>query len=147
MVRIHGHRLNSLLRCHWRYRLWLSVRPCNVRGRLRPSTSLAFASTPVADRDSVWLRTDERPPPADASGIHRRRGRERDPDWLRNLADHPRCEILVGQARISAVYERSTDPEADLRRTVELMREKYGGDWVADWYVDRGRVPVRLRLE
>ena len=53
----------------------------------------------------------------------------------------------MGQARISAFYERSTDPEADLRRTVELMREKYGGDWVADWYVDRGRVPVRLRLE
>jgi len=115
-------------------------------GRLtgRPhSVRLAFA---YAD-GGVWLRTDERPPPADASGIHRRRGRERDPDWLRNLADHPRCEILVGQARISAFYERSTDPEADLRRTVELMREKYGGDWVADWYVDRGRVPVRLRLE
>src|SRR5205823_5937861 len=78
----------------------------------------------------VWLRTDERPPPADASGVHRRRGRERDPDWLRNLAVHPRCEIRVGQARISAVYERSTDPEADLRRIVELMREKYGGDRV-----------------
>src|SRR2546430_16477713 len=86
-------------------------------GRLtgRPhSVRLAFA---YAD-GGVWLRTDERPPPADASGIHRRRGREPHPDWLRNLADHPGCEVAVGQARFSAAYGRPAAPGAARRRTV-----------------------------
>ena len=93
----------------------------------------------------VWLRTDERPPPPDAEGIRRRTARERDPDWLRNLAVEPRCRIRVGTATLEARYEPSLDPRADLERVVGLLREKYGADWVADWYVDRGRVPVRLR--
>jgi len=93
----------------------------------------------------VWLRTDERPPAPDAQGVRRRTARERDPDWLRNLAVEPRCRIRVGAATLEARYEPSPEPRADLERVVGLLREKYGADWVADWYVDRGRVPVRLR--
>jgi hypothetical protein len=29
---------------------------------------------------------------------------------------------------------------------VELLRSKYGADWVADWYLEMGRIPVKLRL-
>ena len=93
----------------------------------------------------VWLRTDERPPAPDARGVRRRTARERDPDWLRNLAAEPRCRIRVGAAALEARYEPSLDPRADLERAVELLRAKYGAEWVADWYIDRGRVPVRLR--
>ena len=32
------------------------------------------------------------------------------------------------------------------RRAVELLRGKYGPEWVADWYLDIGRIPVKLRL-
>jgi len=94
----------------------------------------------------VWLRTDERPPAPDASGVRMRTRRERDPDWLRNLEQEPRCELRVGGVAVAAVYERSTDVVADLRRAVELLRAKYGSGWVEDWYVDRGRVPVKLRV-
>ena len=93
----------------------------------------------------VWLRTDERPPAPDAQGVRRRTARERDPDWLRNLAVEPRCRIRVGATTLEARYEPSPEPRADLERVVGLLREKYGADWVPDWYVDRGRVPVRLR--
>ena len=94
----------------------------------------------------VWLRTEERPPAPDASGVRMRTRRERDPDWLRNLEHEPRCKIRVGGVTLPAVYERSTDVVADLRRAVELLRAKYGSGWVEDWYVDRGRVPVKLRV-
>lgn len=104
---------------------------------------LAFA---YAD-GSVWLRTEERPPAPDAAGVHRRTARERDPDWLRNLTVHPEATIHVGEATFGARYEAPADPEAELRRVVDLMRAKYGADWVEDWYIDRGRVPVRLRLD
>ena len=95
---------------------------------------------------SVWLRTDERPPAPDATGVRRRSARERDPDWLRNLEAEPLCRIRVGDVSLAARYTPSADPDADLRRVVALMREKYGPEWVADWYVDRGRLPVRLVL-
>ena len=68
-------------------------------------------------------------------------------DWLRNLEHEPRCEIQVGSVAVPAVYEPSTDVTADLRRAVELLQAKYGSGWVEDWYVDRGRVPVKLRVE
>ena len=94
----------------------------------------------------VWFRTDERAPPPDASGVRMRTERERDPDWLRNLERQPRCTIQVGGITVPAVYERSTDVPGDLRRAVELLRAKYGSGWVEDWYVDRGRVPVKVRV-
>jgi hypothetical protein len=51
----------------------------------------------------------------------------------------------VQPAAHAARYEPSRDLEGDLRRVVSLLREKYGAEWVADWYVERGRVAVRLR--
>ena len=33
-----------------------------------------------------------------------------------------------------------------LRALVGLWRDKYGQEWVADWFVERGRVPVRVRV-
>ena len=95
---------------------------------------------------TIWLRTGERPPAPDASGVRRRSSVERETDWLRNLEHDPRCQVRIGHAEMQAQYERSTDPPADLRRTVELLRAKYGPEWVADWYVEMGRIPVRLRL-
>jgi hypothetical protein len=95
---------------------------------------------------TVWLRTGERPPPPDASGVRRRSSLDRETDWLRNLEHDPRCWVRIGSADVEARYEPSTDPAADLRRTVELLRAKYGAEWVGDWYVEMGRIPVRLRL-
>ena len=95
---------------------------------------------------TLWLRTGERPPSPDASGVRRRSSVDRETDWLRNLEHDPRCQVRIGRAEIQARYEPSTDPAADLRRTVALLRAKYGPEWVADWYVEMGRIPVSLRL-
>jgi hypothetical protein len=77
----------------------------------------------------VWLRTDHHS------------------DWYRNLRRDPRCRIWVGKTEVAAVSEPILDEAAALRRVVELFRAKYGTEWVSDWYVERGRAPVRLRLE
>ena len=67
-------------------------------------------------------------------------------DWLRNLEGHHSCLFIVGAHAIAATREQVADEGAALRHVVELWRSKYGAEWVADWYVERGRVPVRLRL-
>jgi len=94
----------------------------------------------------VWLRTGERPSAPDASGVRRRTDSDRTTDWLRNLERNPAALIRIADAEVPARYERSVDADADLRRVVELLRNKYGPDWVADWYLERGRIPVKLRL-
>lgn len=77
----------------------------------------------------VWLRTDH------------------GSDWYRNLQRDPQCRIKVGATERPAVSEPIADESAALRHVVELFRAKYGAEWVSDWYVERGRAPVRLRLE
>lgn len=77
----------------------------------------------------VWMRTDH------------------DSDWYRNLRRDPQCRIRVGKVEVAAVSEPIPDESAALRHVVELFRAKYGAEWVSDWYVERGRAPVRLRLE
>ena len=94
----------------------------------------------------IWLRTGERPSAPDASGIRRRAGSDRTSDWLQNLEHHPHARVRIANAEVAAKYEPSTDPAADLRRAVELLREKYGAEWVGDWYLDAGRIPVKLRV-
>jgi len=106
------------------------------------SVQLRFAY----DDGVILIRTGERPPAPDASGVHRRSSADRETDWLRNLQHDPRCRVRIGRAEIEARYEPSADPAADLRHTVELMRAKYGPEWVADWYIEMGRIPVKLRL-
>jgi hypothetical protein len=98
------------------------------------------------DDGVVWLRTGERPSAPDASGIRRRTESDRTSDWLRNLEHDPRARVRIGDAELPARYEPSADPPADLRRAVELLRHKYGTDWVGDWYLDAGRIPVKLRI-
>lgn len=98
------------------------------------------------DDGLIWLRTGERLPPPDASGVRWRPSADRETDWLRNLEHDPRCRVRIGQAEVGAHYETSADPAADLRRTIELLRAKYGPEWVADWYIETGRIPVKLRL-
>jgi len=94
----------------------------------------------------IWLRTGERPSAPDASGVRRRTESDRTADWLRNLKRDPRARVRIGDAEIEARYEPSADPSGDVRRAVELLREKYGAEWVGDWYLDAGRIPVKLRL-
>jgi len=77
----------------------------------------------------VWLRT------------------EHATDWYRNLRTDPNARIRVGARELSVVNEPIADETAALRHVVELFRAKYGAEWVSDWYVERGRAPVRLRLE
>ncbi len=79
------------------------------------------------ERGVVWLRTDP------------------DAEWYRNLLRAGRCRIRVGGLELDAVLERVEDEAAALRHVVEIWRAKYGVEYVADWYVDRGRVPVRIR--
>ena len=77
---------------------------------------------------ALWLRTDH------------------DSDWYRNLRRDPHCRIRAGTLDVAAVSEPISDEAAALRHVVELFRAKYGTEWVSDWYVERGRAPVRLRL-
>jgi hypothetical protein len=77
----------------------------------------------------VWLRTDH------------------DTDWFRNLRRLPHCRLRIGSTELAARTEPIADEAAALRHVVDLFRAKYGVEWVADWYVERGRAPVRLRLE
>ncbi len=81
------------------------------------------------EEGALWLRTDERVP-----------------DWLRSLRAHPRCTVRIGEREIPARYEPLTDRDAALRHLVAFWRAKYGPDRVQDWYVERGREPVRLSL-
>jgi hypothetical protein len=81
------------------------------------------------DDGAVWLRTD------------------RDADWLRNLERDPRARIRVEGIERAVRREPVADETAALRRLIDIWRDKYGREWVADWYVERGRVPVRLVLE
>lgn len=78
--------------------------------------------------DTLWLRAD-----ADA-------------DWYRNLVHEPRCRVRLGEGELVAVREPLDDEASALRHVVALWRAKYGAEWVADWYVERGRAPVRLRV-
>jgi hypothetical protein len=98
------------------------------------------------DDGVIWLRTGERPSAPDASGIRRRTESDRTADWLRNLERDPDARVRIADAELAARYEPSSDPAADLHRAVELLREKYGAEWVGDWYLDAGRIPVKLRL-
>jgi hypothetical protein len=71
---------------------------------------------------------------------------DRDADWYRNLRADPRCRVRAGDSEYEGVREEGVDEGADLRHAVELWRAKYGREWVGDWYVERGRVPVRVRV-
>lgn len=81
------------------------------------------------DDGVLWLRTDH------------------NADWYLNLLRHPACKIRVGTAEFGALSEPIEDEAAALRHVVDLFRAKYGAEWVSDWYVERGRAPVRLRPE
>ena len=106
------------------------------------SVRLRFAH----DDGVIWLRTGERPSAPDASGVRRRRESDRTTDWLRNLERDPEARVRIADSELQARYEPSADPPGDLRRAVDLLRAKYGAEWVGDWYLDAGRIPVKLRL-
>ena len=99
-----------------------------TRGRKtgRPQEATVWSAY---ENGGIWLRTD------------------RTSDWYRNLLRDPRCRIRVGRTEVGAVREPIDDEAAALRHVVDLFRAKYGAEWVGDWYVERGRTPVRLRLE
>lgn len=78
---------------------------------------------------ALWLRAD------------------RGADWYRNLLREPRCRVRVGAREWEGLREPLEDEPAALRHLVALWRAKYGAEWVADWYVDHGRVPVRVVLQ
>ena len=83
-----------------------------------------------AHEDGVlWLRADESAP-----------------DWLRNLEAEPTATVRIGDRTLRATREPIADHDAALRHLVDLWRAKYGAEWVQDWYVEKGREPVRLRL-
>lgn len=83
----------------------------------------------VYDGSAVWLRTDAAT------------------DWYRNLERDGRCRVAVDGVELEAQREAVPDEPSALRRIVDLLRAKYGAEWVADWYVERGRIPVRLRVD
>jgi deazaflavin-dependent oxidoreductase (nitroreductase family) len=99
-----------------------------TRGRKtgRPRESTVWSAY---ENGILWLRTDHAA------------------DWYRNLRRDPHCRVRVGTTEVAATSEPIADEAAALRRVVELFRAKYGAEWVSDWYVERGRAPVRLRLE
>lgn len=76
----------------------------------------------------LWLRSDS------------------DSDWYRNLLADPHCRVRVAGLEIAGVREDAPGGADTLRRLVELWRTKYGREWVGDWYVERGRIPVLVRV-
>ncbi|MDP9265229.1 MAG: nitroreductase/quinone reductase family protein [Chloroflexota bacterium] len=82
---------------------------------------------------TLWLRADER------GG--------RGPDWYRNLQNDHSCEVEVDGHRLRGHLDGDVERDAALRRLVTLWREKYGALWVSDWYIDSGRLPVKIILE
>jgi hypothetical protein len=98
-----------------------------TRGRRtgRPHTVRLWSAF---DDGILWLRSD-----ADA-------------DWYQNLRADPSCRVRVDGLELEGVHEPSGDATTDLHRLVALWREKYGNEWVGDWYVERGRIPVRVRV-
>ena len=98
-----------------------------TRGRRsgRPHTVRLWSAY---DDGILWLRSDA------------------DTDWYRNIRAYPQCRMRVGGVEFDGVYERTSDEMSDLHRLVALWREKYGNEWVGDWYVERGRIPVRIRV-
>lgn len=99
-----------------------------TRGRRtdRPhSVRLWFAH----ESGTLWLRTDSE-----------------GPDWLANLRAHPECTVRLAGLELAARCEPIDDRASALKKVVGLWRAKYGPDWVQDWYFERGREPVRLRL-
>jgi hypothetical protein len=89
-------------------------------------------------RVTVWFAHED--------GVLWLRADESEPDWLRNLKAHAECAVRIGQQELAARYEPIDDRDAALRHVVTLWRAKYGPEWVQDWYVERGREPVRLRI-
>ena len=91
---------------------------------------------------TLWMRTDS------------------DADWYRNLLADPRCRVRFEGRELEGMYEptarndeptaRKDEPSAaddqDLRTLIGFWRKKYGNEWVGDWYVERGRIPVRVRI-
>ena len=77
---------------------------------------------------ALWLRTDD------------------DADWYRNLLADPRCRVRFSAHEVEGRYEPIADHEQGLRQLIDLWRKKYGHEWVADWYVERGRIPLRVRI-
>ena len=98
-----------------------------TRGRRtgRPHTVRLWSAF---DDGVLWLRSDA------------------DTDWYRNLRADPQCRVRIGGIELAGLHERSADAAADLHRLVALWRMKYGNEWVSDWYVERGRIPVRVRV-
>ena len=86
---------------------------------------------------TLWLAYDD--------GVLWLRG-DADSDWYRNLRADPKCRIRVDAMEVGGTREDVIDEDAALRRLVELWRAKYGREWVGDWYVERGRIPVRVRV-
>lgn len=80
------------------------------------------------DRGVLWLRGD------------------RDSDWYRNLARDPACRVRVAGMEVSGRLEPVADDARVLRELIDRWRAKYGAEWVGDWYVERGRVPVLIRI-
>jgi F420H(2)-dependent quinone reductase len=77
---------------------------------------------------ALWLRTDS------------------DADWYRNLLADPRCRVRFGERDVEGRYEPIADHQQGLRQLIGLWRKKYGNEWVGDWYVERGRIPVLVRI-
>ena len=91
---------------------------------------------------TLWMRTDS------------------DADWYRNLLADPLCRVRFEDREFDATYEptvpkdepsagkdgRNADDHQGLRHVIDLWRKKYGNEWVGDWYVERGRIPVRVRI-
>ena len=77
---------------------------------------------------ALWLRTDS------------------DADWYRNLLAEPRCRVRFGAHEIEGRFEPVADHERGLRQLIALWRQKYGNEWVGDWYVERGRIPLCVRV-
>ena len=83
----------------------------------------------VYDGSAIWLRTDAVT------------------DWYKNLERDARCRVAAAGVELEAQRVAVQDEPDALRRLVDLLRAKYGAEWVADWYVERGRIPVRLRVD
>jgi deazaflavin-dependent oxidoreductase (nitroreductase family) len=68
-------------------------------------------------------------------------------DWYQNLRRDPNVSIKVGNTRLKGKAKPiSGNTKKAVERIVALFRNKYGADYVREWYSGTERAPVRVRI-
>ncbi len=70
-----------------------------------------------------------------------------DVHWYQNLLWDPKVSIKAGNLHLRGrVVKRISHPRKFVREILKLFREKYGAQYVRNWYQGTERAPVRIKI-